>query len=101
MLNDHDLQLYNADTLDDVIFLVRSNLHLILGLLNSSYFAECLFSVHIGYISEAPGVVLLLLSLVMTRGIDVVRKEYSEQTGLLSLIGDDACCEQVLADIDT
>jgi hypothetical protein len=44
---------------------------------------------------DAPGVVLLLFSLVLTRGIDVVRKEFSAPTGLASLIGDDACCEQV------
>ena len=47
--------------------------------------------------TETPGVVLLLFSLVLTRGISVVAAEFRSALGLVSLIGDDACCEQVCA----
>jgi hypothetical protein len=46
---------------------------------------------------DSPGVVLILFSLVLTRGPSLVRQEYCAPTGLLSLIGEDGLCEQVLS----
>ena len=44
--------------------------------------------------TDAPGVLLLLFSLIETRGWAAVAREFRTEYDLVSLIGDDACCEQ-------
>ena len=75
---DHHLHVYEIATIEGVASLVTQNLALII---------------------ETPGVLLILLSLLMTRGVDVVQHEFSAPSGLLSLIGEDACCEQAVVNL--
>ena len=46
-------------------------------------------------LTDAPGVLLVLFSLIETRGWAAVAREFRTEYDLISLIGDDACCEQV------
>jgi hypothetical protein len=39
---------------------------------------------------------MLLYSIVLTRGASLIRQEFCATTGLLSMIGDDGLCEQVV-----
>jgi hypothetical protein len=70
----HRMVVYHADTVHELQHRITENLNLVL---------------------ETPGVLLVLYSLILTRGTRLVREEFTKYTGLTSLIGEDACCEQV------
>ncbi len=50
---------------------------------------------HIALLLDAHGVVLAMYSIIHTHGAARTHQEFASTTGLVSLIGDDACCEQV------
>lgn len=54
---------------------------------------------HINYFVDGPGPLLLLYSLVLTRGIDRIREDMSDEVSVTSLIYENACSEQCVVNL--